>query len=1408
MDFFKVRYVFWCLGMLGMAILYALRGNLSIAIVAMVNHTAISQHNLSAEFTSSAREEPCDWVDEEMQDAEDGELNWDSTYQAFILSGFFYGYLVGQVPGGILTERFHGKLVFGLGILVTAILTIVSPFTLWVSGELFFVTRLLEGLAEVRLVLSTGWVCCQRRQSSLVWLTGEWGGRERNDAGIAIHDHEVGTTQRKKQILRNVFSPLREPLMSSFCQLGTFLGNILCKPLSGFLCSKDGAGEWALVFYVFGAVGVLWYLLWYCFVYDSPKEHPRITKEEQRYIETSLGNMEQKEKLPIPWKALATCPGLWACYLMYFGTGWNLYTLFLGLPTYLDVILRYKILNVSGNNSFCRHSEQPRGQICQEYLKVGCPSCDCDWTLAATAATDRKNTGHHCRCGSSRKPCSRHHRLMSQTKLKLRTHKDCDSSHSRREEEKVIIVCLIQNALISTTPYVGACVSSFILSASFDMMLSRGVISRLTGFKIINAIGGIGPACAMLGISLAGCDRTWITLLFAFNGICMGANYIAVSTNLIALAPNYAGITYGVTNAISNLSSILAPWAIGYITQNRTYLVLLMKRRTKRADCKNSEYNNTNSTSGDKRPSKVDFTVVTSVHPEKLINVRKNRPCSWKLSHGSSPDSDSHHSGNISPSGSVLSSLVPNMYLDDLSREDEVFIPQREGSARHGRRAGTIEGSRSAGNSPRKTMQSNTVHKPLDFGPTGKLASAGRRNKRDGYDLLEESWSSLSFFERKHKGRLNEISPSPESVEDIVPVIQVADISKNHPSQSKKEDVDFIIPELPSGQRLDINIRSTWGDRHYLGLNGIEVFSRTGEQVPVSKVWADPADINILPEYSKDPRLVGNLLDGVNRTHDDMHLWLAPFTPGSDHYVHIIFQHTVSVAMVRIWNYNKSRIHSFRGARDVEISLDDVVVFRGEIARACGGILGGTEAFGDDERPFTTAGVSNAVCSSTEVLNDSNRLLTGQKLEISLMANWGHPSVIGLAGLEILGDGGKVILVKPHYLQCSSRSPDIYRLLDGDNVTTDENHMWNAPFASGDIVVLTITFPVVVHFSGVRLWNYNSSSELSYCGVKHMKLHLDDELVSPGPDGMVTVRRAPGNCHFNFGQDVMLANSPGAVEEHLLQVSPRGSGEGDEAFVDEEEYEPPNMPQGFVFQVLILSTWGDPYYVGLNGLELYDDDGDRIRLTENNIGAYPDSVNILEGVSDDVRTPEKLVDGVNDTLDGRHMWLAPILPSQILVDDLLVYNGVLDKVSITLNSSTTNLPSTKVPHRTVLFTRDKELLQQEHSNQVRHSSYGHDVHLLNNSQRVTSGGSYLSADQSLRPLTSLVPPTRSKRTDGFMPATDPCHRWIAGKPLPPPPWPDFHQREELAPPSVSTGLTCQDVTTKPRNRSYSKRALI
>jgi hypothetical protein len=46
----------------------------------------------------------------------------------------------------------------------------------------------------------------------------------------------------------------------------------------------------------------------------------------------------------------------------------------------------------------------------------------------------------------------------------------------------------------------------------------------------------------------------------------------------------------------------------------------------------------------------------------------------------------------------------------------------------------------------------------------------------------------------------------------------------------------FIIPELPYGKRLVFNLTSTWGDRHYIGLNGIEFFSDQGHPVIVDKV--------------------------------------------------------------------------------------------------------------------------------------------------------------------------------------------------------------------------------------------------------------------------------------------------------------------------------------------------------------------------------------------------------------------------------------------------------------------------------------------------------------------------------------------------------------------------------------------
>lgn len=112
---------------------------------------------------------------------------------------------------------------------------------------------------------------------------------------------------------------------------------------------------------------------------------------------------------------------------------------------------------------------------------------------------------------------------------------------------------------------------------------------------------------------------------------------------------------------------------------------------------------------------------------------------------------------------------------------------------------------------------------------------------------------------------------------------------------------NFIIPELPSGDALVVDILSTWGDKHYVGLNGIEIFSNTGEPAKIKKIYADMTSIAQTQDNNYDSRVVNNLINGINRTRDDANLWLTPYSNGDHHYVYIIFECTITVAMIRIW---------------------------------------------------------------------------------------------------------------------------------------------------------------------------------------------------------------------------------------------------------------------------------------------------------------------------------------------------------------------------------------------------------------------------------------------------------------------------------------------------------------------------
>ena len=68
----------------------------------------------------------------------------------WILSSFYFGSIITQVPGGWLAERYGGRWIFGIGIVMTAVLTLFTQLaTYWHIGALIAL-RVAEGFFAVK----------------------------------------------------------------------------------------------------------------------------------------------------------------------------------------------------------------------------------------------------------------------------------------------------------------------------------------------------------------------------------------------------------------------------------------------------------------------------------------------------------------------------------------------------------------------------------------------------------------------------------------------------------------------------------------------------------------------------------------------------------------------------------------------------------------------------------------------------------------------------------------------------------------------------------------------------------------------------------------------------------------------------------------------------------------------------------------------------------------------------------------------------------------------------------------------------------------------------------------------------------------------------------------------------------
>ncbi|CAO2183702.1 unnamed protein product [Urochloa humidicola] len=224
------------------------------------------------------------------------EFSWNPATVGLIQSSFFWGYLLTQILGGIWADRFGGKVVLGFGVVWWSLATILTPIAAKIGLPCLLTMRAFMGIGE----------------------------------GVAM------------PAMNNILSkwiPVSERSRSlALVYSGMYLGSVTGLALSPLLISKFG---WPSVFYAFGSLGSVWFLLWQSKAHSSPNDDPEISKAEKRHI--LAGGTFKEPVTSIPWRLILSKAPVWALIISHFCHNWGTFILLTWMPTYYNQVLKFNL---------------------------------------------------------------------------------------------------------------------------------------------------------------------------------------------------------------------------------------------------------------------------------------------------------------------------------------------------------------------------------------------------------------------------------------------------------------------------------------------------------------------------------------------------------------------------------------------------------------------------------------------------------------------------------------------------------------------------------------------------------------------------------------------------------------------------------------------------------------------------------------------------------------------------------------------------------------------------------------------------------------------------------------------------------------------------------------------------------
>jgi ACS family glucarate transporter-like MFS transporter len=170
------------------------------------------------------------------------ELKLDAVAMGHVFAAFSWAYVIGQIPGGWLLDRFGSKIIYGWSIALWSLFTLLQGFVGGFSG-----TTAIVMLFTLRFMLGAA---------------------------------ESPSFPANSRIVAAWFPTAERGTASAIFNSAQYAATVIFAPVMGAITHHYG---WEAVFWFMGGIGLVFALIWPRIIHN-PREHPRANAAEVEYI--------------------------------------------------------------------------------------------------------------------------------------------------------------------------------------------------------------------------------------------------------------------------------------------------------------------------------------------------------------------------------------------------------------------------------------------------------------------------------------------------------------------------------------------------------------------------------------------------------------------------------------------------------------------------------------------------------------------------------------------------------------------------------------------------------------------------------------------------------------------------------------------------------------------------------------------------------------------------------------------------------------------------------------------------------------------------------------------------------------------------------------------------------------------